>query len=311
MKIIKINEQQYRELLLNETLHYPEFLDKLKEDVYSHLCAKICEQIKKHNYSFEYVMQYKSEYTNEILFVVKINPQGDIKDKREYQCFYYNGFNQLYNGKLYQPKITVRVPCNKNAFVNLLLKTSLSHELTHLYDDWSELSRGKIGVNFNQKNVDTTKFIGNNFSKSNNDLLKKLAMLSYMSLNVEKQAFLSQTVQELESIGCNLYNYKEKLKETIIYNNLTKSYNGVCQEINNANEQTLRDCNQYIITLFPKANIPKLNNSDFNAPKYKNKLKQWSEKVFHDIMKNYGSVVQYYIDRLTEEENKTKSIFVM
>lgn len=70
MKIIKINEQQYRELLLNETLHYPEFLDKLKEDVYSHLCAKICEQIKKHNYSFEYVMQYKSEYTNEILFVL-------------------------------------------------------------------------------------------------------------------------------------------------------------------------------------------------------------------------------------------------
>ena len=95
----------------------------------------------------------------------------------------------------------------------MLLKTSLSHELTHLYDDWSELSRAKIGVNFNQKNVDTTKFIGNNFSKSNNDLLKKLAMLSYMSLNVEKQAFLSQTVQELESIGCNLYNYKEKLKE--------------------------------------------------------------------------------------------------
>ena len=30
-RINKINEQQYRKLLLNETMHYPEFLDKLKE----------------------------------------------------------------------------------------------------------------------------------------------------------------------------------------------------------------------------------------------------------------------------------------
>lgn len=32
MRIVKINEQQYHSLLMNEEMHYPKFLDKLQEE---------------------------------------------------------------------------------------------------------------------------------------------------------------------------------------------------------------------------------------------------------------------------------------
>lgn len=48
MRIIKINEQQYRELLLNETLHYPKFLDKLKEELLIRVSSEICKTKYRH-----------------------------------------------------------------------------------------------------------------------------------------------------------------------------------------------------------------------------------------------------------------------
>ena len=311
MRIKKINEQQYHSLLMNEEMHYPKFLDKLKEDVLIRVCAEIQSKIKEKIYKFEFLCPYKCQYIDEILFDVNINRYGDIKNKKEYQCFYYNPFNTLINNKLLQPRITINCPCQNNIFLVAILRVALSHELTHLYDDWSEMSREKDGVNYKQKNIDTTSFINDSFLIEDNQLFQKLSMLSYMSLKVERQAFLSQTVQELEEVGCTLYNYKEKLKETILYNNITKSFNGLFDIIDNSDEQVLFDCNKKIIATYPKANLPKLNMGDFNCEKYRNMLKNWADKIFHNTMKNYASVVQYYLDKLQEEKNNMTSMYIL
>lgn len=310
MRIIKINEQQYHSLLMNEELHYPKFLDKLKDYVSMHVHIKIKEELKNKNYSFQFLLPCDSEYTDSIWFDVNIDPNGDITDKRLYNCFYYNQYNSLFNGKLRNPKIIVNCPCKNKTVTFLLLKTALSHELTHLYDDWNELSRNKTGINFVQKNQDTTKLVNMYAKQKTDDLLKSISFLSYTSLKVEKQAFLSQTIQELEEIGCTLFNYKEKIKETIIYNNINKTYKTIVSKINSTDEETLFNFNQCIIDIVPKANIPKLNVGQFDAERYRSMLLEWAEKTHHHMMKYYGSVVQYYLDKLKEEKDKITSMYI-
>lgn len=310
MRIIQINEQQYHSLLMDEELHYPKFLDKLKDYVCMHVHVKIEEEIKKGTYSFQFLLPCDCEYTDSIWLDVKVNPNEDIENKRNYNCFYYNQYNNLFYHKLKDPKIIINCPCKNKRVLFPLLKTALSHELTHLYDDWNELSRNKDGINFVAKNIDTTRFIQSNISNSENDLFKNLSMLSYMSLKVEKQAFLSQSVQELEEIGCTLDNYKKKIKETAIYNNVNKSYYNIVKIVKESDKDALSNCNVMILSLHPKANLPKLNVGKFDAEKYRNMLLRWAEKIHHHMMKYYGSIVQYYLDRLQEEKNKMTSMYI-
>lgn len=310
MRIIKINEQQYSSMILNEEMHYPKFLDNLKNFVSMKIHMEIEEQIRNNNFEFQYVLPCNCTYTDNILFDIKINPHIDIKNKRNYNCFYYNQYNSLLNGKLIKPMIIINCPCKDKNIIFSFLKTALSHELTHLYDDWNELSRNNNGINYNTKNQDTTKLLNNYYNEKDNILSKSFSFLSYMSLKVEKQAFLSQTVQELEEVGCTLYNYRTKLKETTMYKNIIKSYNNVFENIKVASEEELRNFNEYIILTVPKANIPKLNINQFNFEKYKEMLLQWSEKAKHSLMKNYASIVQYYLDELKEKENSMKSLYI-
>lgn len=310
MRIIKINEQQYKSLLLNEEMHYPKFLDKIKDDVSSDLYIKINEEIKNNNFKFEYTLEYSCEYTDNIVFDITINNEEDIKDKRNYRCFYYNEYNTLYNGKLISPKIIISCPCKSHKIIFNLLKVALSHELTHLYDDWSELSIDKEGLNYKKKNQDTTKFVNNSYNVLNNEIYKSLSILAYMSLKTERQAFLSQTIQELEEVGCTLSNYHEKLKQTILYNNIVKSYKDVINFIKNATENELINCNEYIILTVPKANIPKLYIGDFNSERYRSMLSKWAERTYHATMKNYASVVQYYIDKLREQMIELNDMYI-
>ena len=100
------------------------------------------------------------------------------------------------------------------------------------------------------------------------------------------------------------------MKETIMYKNITKGYNNVMDMLEKVTDNELDNCNKYVLTVSPKANIPKLNISDFNANKYRLMLIKWAENVYHNTIKSYGSVVQYYIDNLQEQKNKTTSMFI-
>ena len=203
----------------------------------------------------------------------------------------------------------IQCPSKNKKVMFPLLKVVLSHEITHLYDDWSELIRNGSGINYFNKNIDTTNFINSSF-QMNDELYKSLSIMTYMSLKVERQAFLSQTVQELESLGCTLTNYRQKIKETTLYNNISKGYNNLLKEINNSSDYILYNCNLYILNTHPKANLPKMNIGDFDAEKYREKLSKWSDFVYHDTMKMYGSIVQYYLNQLKERKEKLNDIFI-
>ena len=305
-----INEVQYCDMFLNEERHYPKFLDNLKTTVFNFVFAEIKNCIKNKRWEHQTRMDVDCDYCSEIIFNIILRDGLDIDDRRLYRAFYVNNYNQLYNDKLYKPQITIDIPINNGQTNYFRVDYSISHELTHLYDDWMRMTDGKESVSMNNKNAETTNVV-NYLLNYNNELYKGIGVVAYLSLKVERRAFLSQTIQELKGLGCNQFNYKEKLKETVLYNNLTKGYRMFCNGMKNTNSDELYALNANIISTYPQSNIPKCDVKLFNVTEYSRKLIKWVTNIHHQTMKKYGSVVLYYIEELNEEWNKHRSLIVI
>lgn len=305
-----INEVQYADMFLNEERHYPKFLDNLKMSVMRVVETEIEKSVKNGLYNFETVIKIESEYCNEIDVKITLNPYGDINDRLQYQASYYNDNNSLQNGKLICPQLTIMCPFMNNRTDYFRLYYILAHELTHLYDDWKSLKCGKNSILLHQRNYDTVLF-SQRLLKIGGDLNQGIGMLSYLSLKVERQAFLSQTIQELKGLGCTQFNYKDKMKETVFYGNLIKSYRLFYNGLSNVDNEYLISLNKWIIKRFPKASIPKYDIKTFNTEQYKQRLIKWANNIYHQTMKYYGSVVSYYIDELKEEWDKHTSMLII
>lgn len=305
-----INEAQYANMFLNEERHYPKFLEQLKTNVFNFVINVIENCYKNKKLEYQTAMKFKCDYCDEIIFDIILRRDLDINDKRMYRAYYVNNYNQLYNGKLYKPQITIDIPIKNGKTDYFRIEYSISHELTHLYDDWMRMREGKESISMNQKNSETTNVV-NYLLQSDNEMYRSVGVIAYLSLKVERKAFLSQTVQELKGLGCNQFNYKEKLKETTLYNNLTKGYRMFCNGMKNSNIETLYALNAALINTFPKSNIPKCDVKTFNYSEYCNNLAKWVNYAYHQIMKRYGSVVSYYIDELNEDWNKHRSLIII
>ena len=68
MRIIKINEQQYRRLMLDEEMHYPKFLDILKNEISTKVHIEMEKQLSINKTDFEFSLPLKCEYTDNIIF---------------------------------------------------------------------------------------------------------------------------------------------------------------------------------------------------------------------------------------------------
>lgn len=305
-----INEVQYANMFLNEERHYPKFLDSFKSEVLIKLAKEIEYHTKLGFYNFVTYIEVNCEYCDKIDFNVKLNCGEDIKDSKKYSATYFNKYNQLLNGKVYNPKITLICPFDGKTTDYFKVDYCVSHELTHLYDDWMSLRNGKDNITQIPKNIDSTVFV-RNMINSQIPLYKGMGMLCYMSLKVEKQAFLSQTINELKGLGCNSSNYKDKIKETVFYGNVNKSYKLFCDDIETCDDIMLERINMWLFQNVPKANIPKYNPINFNCSVYREKLKAWADNVFHQLMKYFGSIVSYYLDEKQWELCENNCIFVI
>lgn len=309
--IRRINESQYKKLFLNEEMHYPAFLDGIKETVSNQLIKYIGDMIKHNIMDHSFVIRLDCEYTDELVIEIHMFQSDSIDDERDYFVIYINERNRLVNGKLYHPKIKIQCPICKKKYNPLELHYRIAHEVTHLYDDWMSLRNGNGGICQNKINSDTEDFVRRVMRENSDKYLVDLAFLCYMSLKVERQAFLSQTIQELEYLGCTRGNYKDVLKRTSTYKNLNKSYCGVIDFLDASGDDTLSRINIFIVESFPKASIPKLNLGDFDPNRYRQMLSKWAKRIYHNTMKSYGSVVQYYIQKLDEEFYRNSDYFVI
>lgn len=293
-RIEKLTESELSQLLLNEELHYPRYLEEMTDIILQWCKYDISSLLNNKESSGDFLHFFKdNQYADRLSLSISIS-EGNMFTNTRAQ--YYNeygtfGFNKIIS-KLSCPSIYLNITLNKNGTYNEhQLKTSISHELMHLYDDWLSLSQGKESINTN-----TDLMAANNMMfQKDNHLLQNMGKLLYLSNKFEKKAFITQVYNELNAVGCTDENFREKYKETITYKNYNKLETLIKQEIISSSDEELQNINYILNSEYKDTHLPKLSIHNFNANEYRDKLNKFIDNVCHDFIKKYGGILAAYL----------------
>lgn len=293
-RIERLTESELSKLLLNEELHYPRYLEEMTNIILQWSKDDISSLLNNKESSGDFLHFFKdNQYADRLSLSISIS-EGNMFTNTSAQ--YYNeygnfGFNKIMN-KLSCPSIYLNITLNKNGTYNEhQLKTSISHELMHLYDDWNSLSHGNGPINANQDLMAANNMM---FQKDNH-LLQNMGKLLYLSNKFEKKAFITQVYNELNAVGCTDENFREKYKETITYKNYNKLDTLIKQEIISSNDEELQNINYILNSEYKDTHLPKLSIHNFNANEYRDKLNKFIDNVCHDFIKKYGGILTAYL----------------
>ena len=79
-----INESQYRDMFLNETMHYPKFLDTFKLDVGTRVCEKLKDMASNGIEHTSFTVSLNNEYVDTIEVDASLDFDCDPSDKGGY-----------------------------------------------------------------------------------------------------------------------------------------------------------------------------------------------------------------------------------
>ena len=321
VRLKNLNEREYRFLMLNETMHYPEFLQEMYRGISDYVVKLVNgldltdEDIINRGSDFE--LSYDCQYFDSLWVTLKPYIDGSkIYEKSAYKSDYDTSCRFM-NGKLINPRISVVYPVSRKGNTNsVTIHTRVEHEMTHLYDDWAT-RKAKYNKLLSDKGADEVK--DKNFPSciayAESDVLIRelsdrdfgrlgywLSNLLYLLHSSEKKAYITQTVTELESIGCNEHNRDKCIYSTSAYRNYMLTRNNVVKCIMEASDEELSEINRLSDgNLHPNSSLPHMDV--FNPSEYRQKLLDMSENVFRSFMKKYGGIVRYYFDQLIREGN--------
>lgn len=322
-KIIKITEEVYNSYIngedvlkeyksiVDEAMHYPDFLDRIKTEVCFNVCNYVSDMVDLNKCFFETDFNTSFNlYFKTINISITLNYGENINDKKLYGGFSNSNEKLTEDNKLDIGFLTFIFPVSDDGKYDASkIRYVVSHEVSHLYDDWNDLVRSGEGIFVNKKTSSNT-ILMRDFHKSENSLLRGIAWLCYFSNYTEGNSFASQIMQELKALKANHTNVKEKFKETVSYDNIKKTEKDFFEGLNNSNDGELYNLNQYIVKNNKNISLPKLNPNQFESDRYRNMLSKWAERLIHRIVKRYYGVVQLYNDRLNEEWSRKTCIFV-
>lgn len=315
-RIIKINEQQYRQLI-GEELHYPMFLETIKQDLFVKIFNLVKKNLKylriKNSWMItdEFFPKKENKYFDVIYLDITIKKSDcNILDLRNYKGFYYADSGIDDNRKIILPKLILTIPINfnvdENEIVNKsVLRTIISHEIGHLYDDWIGMINGNEQLSLRKKTSDIGKLMNISNNIKDNKYLNDIAFLAYLAHNTEKKSFVSQTFHELKTVGCDRFNYKEKYKQLTSYQNYYKTYVDVNNFVKNASDEDIVEISKLIDKEHLDIGIPKLIKNNIQG--FKQKLLLFNEKLYTDFVKRLGGVIVLYL----ENHSLTENIIIM
>ena len=293
-RIERLTESELSQLLLNEELHYPRYLEEMTDIILQWCKDDISSLLNNKESSGDFLHFFKdNKYADRLSLSISIS-EGNVFTNTRAQ--YYNeygtfGFNKIIS-KLSCPSIYLNITLGKNGTYNEhQLKTSISHELMHLYDDWNSLSHGNGPINTNQDLMAAHNMMFQNTDK----LLQNMGKLLYLSNKFEKKAFITQVYNELNAVECTDENFREKYKETITYKNYNKLDTLIKQEIISSNDEELQNINYILNSEYKDTHLPKLSIHNFNANEYRDKLNKFIDNVCHDFIKKYGGILTAYL----------------
>ena len=293
-RIERLTESELSQLLLNEELHYPRYLEEMTDIILQWCKDDISSLLNNKENSGDFLHFFTdNHYADRLSLSISIS-EGNVFSNTRAQ--YYNeygtfGFNKIIN-KLSCPSIYLNITLDKNGTYNEhQLKTSILYELMHLYDDWNSLSHGNEPINTNQDLIAAHNMMFQNTDK----LLQNIGKLLYLSSKFEKKAFIAQVYNELNAVGCTDENFREKYKETITYKNYNKLETLIKQEIISSSDEELQNINYILNSEYKDTHLPKLSIHNFNANEYRDKLNKFIDNVCHDFIKKYGGILTAYL----------------
>ena len=302
-RIERLTESELSQLLLNKELHYPRYLKEMTNIILQWCRDDISSLLSNKESCGDFLHFFKAnQYADGLSLSISISEGNVFSNTRaqyysEYSTF---GFNKI-NNKLSCPSIYLNITLDKNGTYNEHhLKTSILHELMHLYDDWNSLLHGNEPINTNQDLIAAHNMMFQNIDK----LLQNIGKLLYLSNKFEKKAFITQVYNELKAVGCTDENYREKYKETITYKNYNKLKNVIKQEIISSSDNELKNINHVLNTEYKETHLPKISNNKFDVEIYKNKVNKFIDSVCHDFIKKYGGILTAYLNDFKTFNNK-------
>lgn len=306
-KVIKITESVYKDLI-SEEMHYPRFLDGTISKVTHLVYGCIRQMVKKRETETSITPDLgDTPYFERLNIQVRIKYDAEIDKKRFYGAYSISN-ERLVNGKTGLCQIELEIPISEDGKTNYnFIMTMISHEITHLYDDWVDLTNGGNGLFNRQSVVANTELFYDNHS-SPNRLLKAISWMCYMSNYTETNAFTTQIMYELKELKCDVSNIREKYKEATSFTNLNYTLQDFHEGFENIFDEDLEDLNTYILETYPKSNVPKMNIGAFDAGRYRSMLEKWFDRESRKIRRRFMCVVQLYRDELAENYIRRNSI---
>lgn len=290
-----LNEVQYRKMFLSERLHYPKYMEKLFKEVFDEAKTYINNFLEDRTDREHIIVLENNIYFDSLKLIIKNFQSVSDRIVAEYNNTQGN-FDSI-SEKLIEPTITVYIPDSLTECNDIELYSDLSHELTHLFDDYISCRQGNGSINFN-KNTETIPKLMNSY----NNLLKNIGKLLYLSFYAGKKAFVTQSYNEFKKVGCTPENYKDKYKETIPYKNYKKLSTTIKNEILNSEDYELKILNNEVNSKYKNTIIPRVDINKFNPDDYRRILSQFIDKQFHNFMKKFGGILTCYLEDFSTEQ---------
>lgn len=284
--------------LLHEKQHRMDFLNPLKQEIFEFVWGRLKRMVSSEIYENEFLFSNDNQYFDILKIQVKINK--NIITQNDTDGAYFNN-RELVDGKIPMPiiKIYTGYYINPDEIMG-----TIDHEITHLYDDWIWQKSGHEPLLKTRDRLNNVNFIdivmdGDDEEYEVDDFVKSIAYCIYLADKSEQNAFINQTVTELNSLGANRSNIHDKMKETNAYQMYTKTLSTLKNVLSNHGDYYVSQMYTHLVNQFGEIALPKPKKTE----SYKQTLISWVENICRMFLKRYYSIVQYYIDTI---ENGSK-----
>lgn len=290
--------------MLSEKLHRNTETNQLKERLSEYVCAQIDAMFRYGRTSGVFDFSLENPWFQTLKVKISVGHGKNLDPRRMCSAQYYNGSGFDRESRLENPEMSVTVQVSSDGwYPKQWLEACISHEVTHLYDDWKWMNLGHESLCVSPKHTGEAELMaaGDMYGIG---LLKTIGFGCYLSSESEENAFIGQVCEELKMLGAKRRNVSKKLKSTSSYRNYKKFGIDMKHYINKCDESTAKTVNELISNWFDKSGVPYIRNG-FDFSVFSEKMLKWAENIRMHFMKRYCGAVQYYLDLLESDRQES------
>lgn len=286
--------------MLSEKLHRNTETDQLKERLSEYVCTQIDAMLRYGRTSGVFDFSIENPWFQRLKVKISVGHGKNLDQRRMCSAQYYNGSGLDRENRLENPEMSVTVQVSSDGwYPKQWLVACISHEVTHLYDDWKWMNLGHESLCVSPKHTGAAELMAVG-AQYGIHLLGTIGFGCYLSAQSEENAFIGQVCEELAMLSATRRNIHKKLKATSSYRNYRKFTIDLKHHLSECDESTAKTVNDLITNWFNKSGVPCVKGR-FDFQEFSSRMVKWSENVRMHFMKRYCGAVQYYLDLLKSD----------